>query len=161
MDEITPRALTASEIEYMGELLEDLTNLRDSLCSMAAHPPFSLNELDSGYRISAENLLHYLALRRQDIRLLQQRLVLHRVALAPSSGELPRHTVPPPCSAARTARSAAAKGWFAAEPEGEPMAPEHESASFAPEAEEPPQPGSWFSGAAPEPEPEFEPEPEA
>ena len=75
MDEITPRALTASEIEYMGELLEDLTNLRDRLCSMAAQPPFSLNELDSGYRISAENLLHYLALRRQDIRLLQQRLV--------------------------------------------------------------------------------------
>ncbi len=76
MDEKIPRALTASEIEYMGGLLEDLTNLRDSLCSMAAQPPpFSLNELDSGYRISAENLLHYLALRRQDIRLLQQRLV--------------------------------------------------------------------------------------
>ena len=73
-----------------------------------------------------------------------------------------------------------AKGWFAAEPEGEPMAPEHEPASFAPEAsslppghvsgaeaammtagEPPPQPGSWFSGAAPEPDLEFEPEPEA
>ena len=81
MDEITPRALTASEIEYMGELLEDLTNLRDSLCSMAAQPPFSLNELDSGYRISAENLLHYLALRRQDIRLLQQRLELGERAI--------------------------------------------------------------------------------
>ena len=52
-----------------------------------------------------------------------------------------------------------AKGWFAAEPEGEPMAPEHEPASFAPVGS--PQPGSWFSGAAPEPEPEFEPEPEA
>ena len=70
-----------------------------------------------------------------------------------------------------------ATGWFAAEPEGEAMAPEHEPASFAPEAsslppghvsgaeaammaagEPPPQPGSWFSGAAPEPEPEFEPE---
>lgn len=75
MDEKIPRALTASEIEYMGGLLEDLTNLRDSLCSMAAQPSFSLNELDSGYRISAENLLHYLALRRKDIRLLQQRLV--------------------------------------------------------------------------------------
>ena len=74
-----------------------------------------------------------------------------------------------------------AKSWFwRAEPEGEAMAPEHEPASFAPEAsslppghvsgaeaammaagEPPPQPGSWFSGAAPEPEPEFEPEPEA
>ena len=73
-----------------------------------------------------------------------------------------------------------ATGWFAAEPEGEAMATEHEPASLAPEAsslpqghvsgaeaammmaagEPPPQPGSWFSGAAPEPEPEFEPEPE-
>ena len=63
---------------------------------------------------------------------------------------LPAQLPPPP-----------AKGWFATEPEGEPMAPEHESASFAPEAEEPPPPGSWFSGATPEPEAEFEPEPEA
>ena len=82
---------------------------------------------------------------------------------------LPAQLPPPP-----------ATGWFAAEPEGEAMAPEHEPASFAPEAsslppghvsgaeaammmaagEPPPQPGSWFSGAAPEPEPEFEPEPE-
>ena len=80
------------------------------------------------------------------------------------------------------AQPAATRGWFsAAEPEGEGMAPEHEPASFAPEAsslppghvsgaeaammmaagEPPPQPGSWFSGATPEPEPEFEPEPEA
>ena len=56
--------------------------------------------------------------------------------------------------------AAAAKGWFAAEPEGEAMAPEHEPASFAPEAEESPPPGNWFSRFAPEPEPEFEPEPE-
>ena len=67
------------------------------------------------------------------------------LSVAPEAEQLP----PPP-----------ATGWFAAEPEGEPMAPEHESASFTPEAEEPPPPGSWFSGAAPEPEPEFEPEPE-
>ena len=70
------------------------------------------------------------------------------LSVAPEAEEtLPAQLPPPP-----------AKGWFATEPEGEPMALEHESASFAPEAEEPPQPGSWFSGAAPEPEPAFEPE---
>ena len=87
-------------------------------------------------------------------------------------------SVAPEAEETLPARSAAAKGWFAAEPEGEAMAAEHEPASFAPEAsslppghvsgaeaammmaagEPPPQPGSWFSGAAPEPEPEFEPE---
>ena len=93
------------------------------------------------------------------------------LSVAPEAEEtLPAQLPPPP-----------ATGWFAAEPEGEAMAPEHEPASFAPEAsslppghvsgaeaammmaagEPPPQPGSWFSGAAPEPEPEFEPEPEA
>ena len=73
------------------------------------------------------------------------------LSVAPEAEEtLPAQLPPPP-----------AKGWFATEPEGEPMAPEHESASFAPEAEEPPPPGSWFSGATPEPEAEFEPEPEA
>ena len=91
------------------------------------------------------------------------------ISVAPEAEETLPAQLPPP-----------ATGWFAAEPEGEAMAAEHESASFAPEAsslppghvsgaeaammaagEPPPQPGSWFSGAAPEPEPEFEPEPEA
>ena len=69
-------------------------------------------------------------------------------------------SVAPEAEETLPARSAAAKGWFAAEPEGEPMAPEHGSASFAPEAEGPLPPGSWFSRFAPESEPEFEPEPE-
>ena len=95
-------------------------------------------------------------------------------------GEATVLSVAPEAEETLPAQPAAATGWFAAEPEGEAMAAEHEPASFAPEAsslppghvsgaeaammmaagEPPPQPGSWFSGAAPEPEPEFEPEPE-
>ena len=93
------------------------------------------------------------------------------VTVAPEAEESPQETL------AEEPPAPPAQGWFtaAAEPEGEP-----ESAPFAPEAsslppghvsgaeaammmaagEPPPQPGSWFSGAAPEPEPEFEPEPE-
>ncbi len=63
-------------------------------------------------------------------------------------------SVAPEAEETLPARSAAAKGWFAAEPEGE-------AESSAPEVEGPPPPGSWSSGTAPEPEPEFEPEPEA
>ena len=92
-------------------------------------------------------------------------------------GEATVLSVAPEAEETLPAQPPAATGWFAAEPEGEAMAAEHESASFAPEAsslpsghvsgaeaammaagEPPPQPGSWSSGAAPEPEPEFEPE---
>ena len=48
-------------------------------------------------------------------------------------------------------------------PEAASLPPGHVSgaeAAMMAEGEPPPQPGSWFSGAAPEPEPEFEPEPE-
>ena len=91
------------------------------------------------------------------------------IAVAPEAEETSVEQPPPPPT----------KSWFwRAEPEGEATAAEHESTSFAPEAsspppghvsgaeaammmaagEPPPQPGSWSSGAAPEPEPEFEPE---
>ena len=94
-------------------------------------------------------------------------------------GEATVLSVAPEAEETLPAQPPPATGWFAAEPEGEAMAPEHEPASFAPEAsslppghvsgaeaammaagEPPPPPGSWFSRSAPEPEPEFEPEPE-
>ena len=86
-------------------------------------------------------------------------------------GEATVLSVAPEAEETLPAQPPPATGWFAAEPELASFSPEAsslppghvsgaEAAMMMAAGEPPPQPGSWFSGAAPEPEPEFEPEPE-
>lgn len=57
-----------------GALLHDLQSLRADLAAQAAAGEASIQAAHPGYRDSARNLLHYLALRRRDLRPLQERL---------------------------------------------------------------------------------------
>ena len=55
-------------------VLREITALRKSITADAALPHHQLAEVHANYRDSARNLLHYLALRRRDLRPLQLRL---------------------------------------------------------------------------------------
>ncbi len=56
------------------ELLEQLDTLADELARAVPENPDALEALHPGHRLSGYNLLHYLALRRREIRPLQARL---------------------------------------------------------------------------------------
>jgi pyruvate kinase len=56
------------------ELLRDLTVIRAELIAAPANPRQGLDKIHVNYQKSARNLLHYLALRRRDLRPLQLRL---------------------------------------------------------------------------------------
>jgi len=58
----------------MQRLLEQLDVLRDELASAAPEDPEALGPIHPSHRLSACNLLHYLALRRHEIRPLQESL---------------------------------------------------------------------------------------
>src|SRR6516162_7979875 len=62
-----PRLATGLEA-----LLDELTALRAEMVAAADHATF--DDLHPTHRASARNLIHYLALRRRDLRPLQQRL---------------------------------------------------------------------------------------
>ncbi len=55
-------------------LLRDLLDLQHDLLAAPARSQGRLTEIHANYRQSADNLLHYLALRRRDLRPLQERL---------------------------------------------------------------------------------------
>lgn len=55
-------------------VLRELTAIREDMVADQALPRHRLDEVHAGYRDSARNLLHYLALRRRDLRPLQLRL---------------------------------------------------------------------------------------
>jgi len=55
-------------------LLSELTTIRGEMISEEARLHFRLLEVHSNYRASAGNLMHYMALRRRDLRPLQHRL---------------------------------------------------------------------------------------
>lgn len=55
-------------------IYRELTSLRSELIAAVDQEIFSFENIDPNYRESARNLLHYLALRRRDLRPLQQRL---------------------------------------------------------------------------------------
>jgi pyruvate kinase len=61
--------------EDVPRLIEELMRLRDEICRTEARFRDEIDRLDSRQRDSARNLLHYVTLRRQDIRPLQERLV--------------------------------------------------------------------------------------
>lgn len=58
----------------MGEILGELISLRADLIAAADQARDSILKTNPNYRESARNLLHYLALRRRDLRPMQQRL---------------------------------------------------------------------------------------
>ncbi len=55
-------------------ILRELTALKDEVAAESAMSPQRLNTVHPHYQASARNLLHYLALRRHDLRPLQRRL---------------------------------------------------------------------------------------
>jgi pyruvate kinase len=55
-------------------LLKELTTIRAELVTTPVNPRQRLDDIHANYRKSARNLLHYLALRRRDLRPLQLRL---------------------------------------------------------------------------------------
>ncbi|MDR3631982.1 MAG: pyruvate kinase [Desulfocapsaceae bacterium] len=58
----------------LERLLAELTAIRAELVAVPDSPRHCLDEVHANYRKSARNLLHYLALRRRDLRPLQLRL---------------------------------------------------------------------------------------
>ena len=65
---------TRSSDHELANLLDDLRNLHATLEQAAADPRLEHQALNPGYRASAQNLLAYLALRRQDLHRLQLQL---------------------------------------------------------------------------------------
>ena len=55
-------------------LAEQLTNIRSEMLCMSEKYKNTINNLDPSFRESGKNLIHYLALRRHDIRALQMNL---------------------------------------------------------------------------------------
>ncbi len=62
------------EMAEIGEVLAELMAFRNEMIAAAALPKRRIEEVHQNYRASARNLLHYLALRRRDLRPLQVRL---------------------------------------------------------------------------------------
>ncbi|WP_345224715.1 pyruvate kinase [Hymenobacter koreensis] len=58
----------------LDELIAELTAVRQDMLRLAAQAADRLQAVHPDFQLSARNLLHYLALRRQDLRPLQQRL---------------------------------------------------------------------------------------
>ncbi len=61
-------------LENIKDLCEELLAIRAELVADPVAPPRPLDQVHPNYRESARNLLHYLALRRRDLRPLQLRL---------------------------------------------------------------------------------------
>ncbi len=64
------------EHQIMQEVLEELQAIRTKMIDDVAKHASRLNKIHPDYRKSAENLLHYLVLRRRDRRKLQQHLAV-------------------------------------------------------------------------------------
>ena len=57
-----------------GDLIRELAEVQAEMLDLEAQVMGRAKQIHSTYRQSARNLLHYVALRRRDIRLLQSRL---------------------------------------------------------------------------------------
>jgi pyruvate kinase len=62
--------------ETIPLLLREMESIRTDIVAETLHAQHRINEVHANYRASARNLLHYLALRRRDLRPLQQRLAM-------------------------------------------------------------------------------------
>ena len=65
---------TFQDAIHLDALLRDLTGIRADVIAESALIETHLNDIHLNYQASARNLLHYLALRRHDLRSLQLRL---------------------------------------------------------------------------------------
>ena len=65
---------SATERERLEELLGDLERIRSAMLRLEDDFAAELEQVDESYREGGRNLLHYLALRHQEVRPLQERL---------------------------------------------------------------------------------------
>lgn len=68
------RALHSPDLEEVDELIHELTSLRSKMLELEREGMARSPRIHPSYQKSARNLLHYLALRRHDLRHLQDRL---------------------------------------------------------------------------------------
>lgn len=68
--------IASSERQIMKEVLDELQAIRAKMVDDVANCASRLNKIHPKYCKSAENLLHYLVLRRRDRRQLQQHLAI-------------------------------------------------------------------------------------
>ncbi|MFN0097305.1 MAG: pyruvate kinase [Gemmatimonadaceae bacterium] len=68
---------TGLENANLERVVEELTAIRAEMVADAARSASRLDKVHANYRESARNLVRYLALRRRDLRALQQRLAAH------------------------------------------------------------------------------------
>ncbi len=80
----------SDEVPKVQRLLEELDQLLDSVVRAAPEDPDVLGVIHTSHRVSACNLLHYLALRRHEIRPLQEELAERGVS---SLGRAEGHVV--------------------------------------------------------------------
>jgi pyruvate kinase len=66
--------VATADHQNIAHCIDTLTAIRDEMVAAAQSHPASLESLDPDRRHSAHNLLHYLSLRRHDLRSLQQEL---------------------------------------------------------------------------------------
>lgn len=71
---MTASANSASRRARLEELIESLTRIRCEMLRVESDFAAELAHTDDSYKESARNLLHYLALRHQDVRPLQEKL---------------------------------------------------------------------------------------
>jgi len=84
------RPVVLAEAPDLGALLERLDALRASMVANAADVLARYPHVQPGHRVAAENLAHYLAVRREDLRPLQERLA--RLGLS-SLGRMEGHVL--------------------------------------------------------------------
>ena len=80
-----------SDASNPATLLKVLQQLRNSMVSFEQAAAGQLEAVDPAHRAGARNLLHYLALRRQDLRALQTRLA--RFGLSSLSWQEPMNSI--------------------------------------------------------------------
>lgn len=73
-DQLSPPSFAELHAAEIAELLTELVRLRQEMVEVATQAAGRIAKVDPTFQASAHNLLHYLALRRHDLRPLQQRL---------------------------------------------------------------------------------------
>ena len=71
---LRPASFASQHASEIAELLTELTAVRQDMVLFAARADERLAAVHPNFRLSARNLLHYLALRQHDLRPMQQRL---------------------------------------------------------------------------------------
>jgi len=99
---------------HIERLLEELLAIRAELLDRGATPSYRIDEAHANYRDSARNLLHYVALRRRDLRPLQ--LQLAELGLS-SLGRAESHVLATVDAVLGVLHQLAGRVWTAPEPQ--------------------------------------------